>query len=96
MKDAFRVTCDFKTGETCIYPNKATLERKKWVQSAQDGFKWMVEELTNEKVTFFHLILPHEQVKVPLLKIHNTKILDGLECLIAEKFKHFCNFLHVL
>ena len=59
IKDAFKVTCDFKTGETCIYPSKAMLEKKKWVQSAQDGFKWMVDELTKEKVTF--TVLPRKK-----------------------------------
>ena len=53
--DAFKVTCDFKTGETCIYPTKTNFERSKWVKSGLDGFRWFMEEIAQEKVRFINM-----------------------------------------
>ena len=51
INDAFEVYCNFTTGETCIYPKTSMGEKKKWVDGAADGFKWMVKDLIKEKVS---------------------------------------------
>ncbi len=52
VNDAFKVYCNFTSGETCLYPKKTMYEKKKWVESGKDGFRWMMEELAQEKVGF--------------------------------------------
>ena len=48
--DAFKVYCNFTSGESCIYPKTSMQQKKKWVDGNKDGFKWMVGDLLKEKV----------------------------------------------
>ena len=50
--DAFEVYCNFTTGETCIYPKTSMQQKKKWINSGNDGFKWMVAEILKEQVNY--------------------------------------------
>ena len=46
--DEFSATCDFEMEkkETCIYPTKATFEKKKWVpNTSTDSWQWFLRDL---------------------------------------------------
>lgn len=45
--DNFTAHCEFtpKTSETCIYPTKASFDKKKWVPQGKDGFRWFLRDI---------------------------------------------------
>ena len=72
VSDAFKVTCDFKSGETCIYPKKTMFEKKKWVQSGSDGFRWMMEELVKEKVDYVADEIQFRHIRLNSMKVRQN------------------------
>jgi len=44
--DRFKAMCDFKTTtETCIYPTKTMFQKKNWVSSGKDSWRWFLDDL---------------------------------------------------
>lgn len=85
VADAFKVYCNFTSGETCLYPKKTMYEKKKWVRSGQDGFRWMMEELVKEKVDYVA-----DVVQMRHLRMNSQRVRQNItyHCRNSHAFKN--------
>lgn len=84
VNDAFKVYCNFTSGETCLYPKRTMYEKKKWVDSGKDGFRWMMEELAQEKVDYIA-----DEIQFRHLRMNSMKVRQNItyHCRNSHAFK---------
>jgi len=87
--DAIPAYCDFDrkdTVETCVYPQQATYDLKKWVPSGDEKFRWFMGDIqtTSDDKIRYEMLRSNSQIKS--LRIDNTHARQNITYLCKNSF----------
>ena len=79
--DAMKVFCNMETGETCVYPNPASVPKKNW---------WSSKSKDKKHIWFGETINGGFHVSPPLALGHGQRLRTAL-CFLLGSFQHLAH-----